>query len=505
MMRTPFIGPLRGALFIAALVSVAGIASAGEGERAALDRARAGLHGSPLHEYRHTAAKVTLAEAIRAAMANNPRIRGGDEAIAAAGAQRDETFAIGHPILDYEYRTAPVPNDVSRAAAAFFEGQWSWFHSVKLAVGVPLFTFGKLSIAHQLADQGIMAAQWDQRKVATGTAAQIRQLYYGLQFGEALAGVLLEAIDNVTEKLHEPDLPDLPPPADNVPTADTASAADGATDAAPPAKQVSPIDKLKMQLFRAELEKRLAELRKKQRVGLAALRVQMGLPAGSHVTLAHTALRAATRRADSLTDALAQMQATRAEAHLLTTGVAAKGLELDLERRKKRPDLGAAVFAEVGRTIGGVSGVTTTDDFSDPFHYTRAGVGLQLKGKWDLHGEAARVRKKEHEYYKARLDAGFAAEGLALEVREAHADLQTARVEMTRTRESAGVARRMLFLTKSNLDLGIGEQTDYVDALKMVLLTRGQELEAIVNFNLAAAKLDEKTGVIPYVADSLPE
>ena len=56
----------------------------------------------------------------------------------------------------------------------------------------------------------------------------------------------------------------------------------------------------------------------------------------------------------------------------------------------------------------------------------------------------------------------------------------------------------MLFLAKSNLDLGIGEQNDYVEALKMVLVTRGQELEAVVNFNLAVAKLDEKIGAIPY-------
>lgn len=488
---------------LAAVLGAAG-ARAGEAERSALEAARRALRGSPLAAVPASALRVSLAEAIRYARAHNPRIRGGDDALAAARAQRDEANAIGRPILEYEYRTAPVPNDIDRAAAAFFSADWAWLHAAKLTVGIPLFTFGKLSIAKQLADKGIAAARWEQYKLETTTAGQIRQIYYGLQFGDALAAVLLEAIDGLTTQIDDArskiptftsPAPESPPPP--VPDGAAAQAHSDAVKS-PPDKGPSPVDVLRMRLFRADIEKRLAELRRKQRVGLDALRVHMGLPSGAAVTITQRALHRAAPQFRTLDGYLAAMRAGRAEAQLLATGVAAKELDWTLERRKRAPDVGVGVFADVGRTIGTVSGVTTTDDFSDPFNYTRAGLGLQVKGKLDFHGDAARIRRKRHEYYKVRQEAELAAEALGLEVRDAYEEMRTTAGELTRTRESAEVARRLLFLTKSNLDLGIGEQPDYVDALKMVLLTRGQELEAIVNYNLAMAKLDEKSGVIPY-------
>ncbi|QQR79896.1 MAG: hypothetical protein IPJ69_11200 [Deltaproteobacteria bacterium] len=68
---------------------------------------------------------------------------------------------------------------------------------------------------------------------------------------------------------------------------------------------------------------------------------------------------------------------------------------------------------------------------------------------------------------------------------------------MDRAEEAGRWSRQLLFMTQSNMDIGIGESKDLVDALTAFLQTRGQYFEAVYNYNVAIAKLDQKTGVVP--------
>jgi hypothetical protein len=56
------------------------------------------------------------------------------------------------------------------------------------------------------------------------------------------------------------------------------------------------------------------------------------------------------------------------------------------------------------------------------------------------------------------------------------------------------LARQFVFLTKTNLDIGVGDKKEYSDSLQAYLVARGRYLESIFNYNLAVATLKQKVG-----------
>ncbi|MBI2342996.1 MAG: TolC family protein [Deltaproteobacteria bacterium] len=460
-------------LGVAASMMGLSAAHADEARQAYLMQVRSALLDSPLHQLRGRPVALSLDECVRLALAHNAKIGASDHAIDAAKAQQREAHARGWPVFEYEYRTAPVPRDLSDAAGSFFSGDLAWFHSLSLKVGIPLYAFGKLSIAQALAERGVVAEHEKKRKEGASAVAKVRQLYYGVQLAEELAGVSQEAIDRLTERI-EIDR-------------------DEARK-----KRVSPVEQLRLQIVRAEIEKQLAEARTKQRLALEGLRIQVGLPEMTPVTVTSRALHARRVSLASIDAYLQEARTGRPDARLVDIGVEAKALEYQLERKKDLPDIGVGGFVDMGRTIGSIRGITSTDDFNHPFRYARAGVGVQLKGRFDPHGGAARIRKKRSEYYKVTLERDLAKEGIALEVRQTFLEAKAAHEQVMRADESRELARRMFFLTKSNNELGIGDSREYADAVQMLLMTQGRYFEAVFAWNSALASLDDKIGLVPY-------
>ena len=97
------------------------------------------------------------------------------------------------------------------------------------------------------------------------------------------------------------------------------------------------------------------------------------------------------------------------------------------------------------------------------------------------------------------MEQGIAKEGIQLEVREAYRKAEYAQQHIRRMEGTQKVVRQLLFLTKSNLDLGVGEKQEYVDSLQLHLLTEGQYYEAVFQYNSALAELDQKVGLVPAI------
>jgi outer membrane protein TolC len=93
----------------------------------------------------------------------------------------------------------------------------------------------------------------------------------------------------------------------------------------------------------------------------------------------------------------------------------------------------------------------------------------------------------------------IAKEGVKFEIKDAFLRAKVAQGNLQRARNAEKTARQILFLAQSNYDIGVGEQRELVDALQLVLLTRGRYFEAVFDYNIALAQLDEKIGVIPEV------
>lgn len=420
--------------------------------------------------------KFTLEECIKLALDHNSKLQATGYGIDAAEAQFKEADAGGWPILNYEYSTAPAPKDIKHAVPSFFSGDWAWWNRVKFDVGIPVYTFGKISLAKEMAKSGIFAAETVAFQEKSTLISKVRQLYYGVLLAEEIGRLFKEAHNRLQEEINK---------REKTENGDV---------------EYSPMDNLKMKVFLYDLERRLAETRQKESLALEGLRVQLGLAPGTIFTVYSDKLRPVEVNLKEFNEYVVTAMKQRPDVKLLETGLDVKKNQYLLEKRKLAPDVGVGAFFELGRTVGTLTGQTVVDDFNDPFNFTRAGIGVRLSGKFDLHGSSARIKKAQSEYYKLNLEQMIAKEAIKLDVKDAYLKAKTAEGNMLRAKQAEKAARQLLFLAQSNFGIGVGEQKDIVDALQLLLMTRGRYFESVFDFNTSLAQLDEKVGALPEVA-----
>ena len=107
---------------------------------------------------------LSLEDCIELALSQNQKAKSAQLGVQAANYQLDEARANFWPVLEYQYRTAPVPTQLDRALASFFEGNVTMFNAIHLGVGIPISGFGQLKTAQDLARSGIAAARQRERK-----------------------------------------------------------------------------------------------------------------------------------------------------------------------------------------------------------------------------------------------------------------------------------------------------------------------------------------------------
>jgi len=412
--------------------------------------------------------RMTLDDCVRRALVYNPELQVADYSIETAKEKKVEASRIGNPVFDYEYQVGPVPKDVGRAVESFFTGDISVLNKFKLGIGVPLNTFGKVKTGKSLADTGIAAEREKKTQKKGDIVLKVKQLYYGILLAQEVSRLLNSAHGGVEKQIVKRE-------------------EEGGSD---------PTELLKLKLFRAELEKKMEEGDKKQILAREALRVQMGLDPSTRFDLSVDKLRSVARKLGSFEDYKREAWANRSDLKLLEMGYEAKAKQVKLEKRLMAPNLGVGAFFELGRAPG-VTGVTTTDDFSDPFNFTRAGIGLQLKGQFDWHTGFSKVRQAKSELYKIEVQKELAQDGVDLDVKESFLDVRNTKLDVDRAEEAGKLSRQLLFLTQSNYDIGLAEPKDLIEALSGFLTTRGQYFESVFYYNVAVAKLDQKIGRLP--------
>jgi outer membrane protein TolC len=426
----------------------------------------------PSHRLGAKPLRLTLEDCIRIAMVNNNKVQAQEYGIDAAKAKHMEADARYWPIFEYEWMSAPIPQNVGNAVGNFFTGNIAWWNKFRVIMAMPVYAFGKLSIVKDLAAGGISAAREYKKKERISTVTQVRKLYWGVILAEELGRLVTRAHDKLTDAIDK-------------------NHKEGR----------APVDKIKAKVFLVDLEKRLAETRDKELLALDALRVQMGLNPDVAVMVYGRKLRPIRTKLRPFDEYKRIALESRPDVKLVEIGLETRRKQYTLEKRNFLPGIGVGAYFDVARADRTIVGLTTTDNFSNPFNYTRAGVGMQMKGKFDVHGQAARVKKAKSEYYKASLEHYMAKDGIVLQVKKAYMDAVRAFDNVIRAEKSQKLARQLMFLTQSNHEMGIGEEEEYIDSLELVLLTRGRYFESVFNYNFSLALLDEKAGIVPIVEE----
>lgn len=415
-----------------------------------------------------TSMVLTLDQCIRRALTYNLELQVADYSIQSIEEKKKENERIGHPVVEYEYDLAPIPKDISNAVNSFFTGDLTVFNKFKLGIGVPIHTFGKVKLGKEIADAGIQSEKEKKNQKKAEIVFRIKQLYHGILLAREVNHLLESARDEIAKEVDKRE-------------------AEGGTD---------PTELLKLKIFKEDVDKRIEEGNKREILAKEALRNQLGVDEGVQFDLAADKLRMVETPVKDFKSYRDEAVAHRSDLKQLGLGYTVREKQLALEKRLLTPNLGVGSFFEIGRAPG-VTGVTTTDDFSDPFNFTRAGVGLRLNGQFDFHASRAKIHQAESELYKVDVQRDLAEDAVELEVKEAYLNVQNTKLEIERAEEAGRLSRQLVFLTQSNFDIGLAESKDLVDAVSSFLEARGRYFEAVFNYNVALAGLEQKVGRIP--------
>jgi outer membrane protein TolC len=309
-----------------------------------------------------------------------------------------------------------------------------------VGIGVPVMTFGRLHTAKRLAQGGVDAAKLRLSSLREDTIYQVKKIYYGIQLASETIRLLREAVNQLAKKIDD--------------------------DADRELKQMDPYNTLKLKIFKSELENRIDEAQNNLELAYEGLRIQLDLEPEAEIKIDSLQLKPLLHEMEEERRFIETAMEHQPESKLLDIGVETRRRQYKLERLNLLPTAGLGFFADIGRAVGEIRGLVDTDDFN----------------------------KAKAEYYKASYERLIARRGLSLEMKQAYLDTQRKRKEVSRAKKSESMAQQMVFLSKMNSDMGIGDDKDYAEAVKLLLVNRGQYFKTVFDFNMALANLEKKIG-----------
>lgn len=425
---------------------------------------------------------LSLDDCINRALERNMQLKAAGKDIEAAEGRLTEAKAAFWPILEYKYRMAPVPTDVDDAWSSFWSGEVTFFNSIHVGIGVPITTFGQLHMAKRLAQGGVEAARIKNRQAEGNVVLQVKKIYYGIQLAKESIKLLNEAIGKIDNKIKSEE------------ERSEAEGEDEEDELADVNDVLDPYDILQLKAFKAELDRRRTEAKQNLELAYDAMRIQLDLEPGQDIGLDSNCLKPKLASLDREEEFVDGGMKHHHDVNLVDIGVETKKRQYKLEKYKLLPRAGFGFFVDVGRSAGEIRGLQLTDDYNDPFNYTRAGIGLQLKGTIDFHGSYGRIKRARAEYHKAVYGRMIARRALTMDIRKSYLEAKRAKENVGRTKKEWSMANQMMFLSRVNLDIGIGDKDKYADALKYVLISRGRYFKAVFDYNMALAELEKRVG-----------
>lgn len=408
-----------------------------------------------------------LKDCVELALAKNQDLEGLQYDIYSSVSRKIEATKRYVPVVKYKYRFAPVPRDIESASESFFSGDISVLNSIRLEAGIPVSTFGRLTLQKQLADLGIDASQMFKQRKADEVILDVYRAYYGILLARELRVLANKGLDAVRSKVAELEKEET-------------------TDQ---------LQILKLKAILYQVEKKLDEANQKELVADAGLKFLMGLPHEENIILRDKYLKKIHFKHRSLNQHLKKSQDNRPEYKLLDFQVQEKQMRYGLAKKEYLPNLYLGGFFDYANSPG-IRGEGNTNDFTNPFNYIRAGVGFELKGELDFRKLMANSKRAKADFFKAVVEKSSKTKQLNLDLKRSYLELSQRRKLLNRAEKEQRSARQIVFLTKSNLDIGLGEKKDYLEALQSYLLIQAAVYENVYQYNVAVARLKQKDGTL---------
>ena len=340
---------------------------------------------------------------------------------------------------------------------------------VTLDIGgvIPLYTFGKIEAGRKAAEAQVRLYEWDLEKLRNSTRADVRRAFFGLQFArdakyvvdDALAR-LTKAIDGLSKKLDK---------------------GEGGIDE---------IDKLRLLVYRDEVNARAGEAVRAETFALAALRFFTGVQTGFDIP--DEPLKRPDVVLAPVVRYLSAARLFRPEVSQARAGIAARQAQVDLQRARFFPDFGIGV---AGSYAAAPSVTTQNTALSpNPFNHFYGAAGIGLRWSLDLLPNQARVARTESDLEEARALLRLALGGVAVEVENAYAIVLEAKNREESWMRAEHRAKQWISTVQDAIDLGTKNENSMNEPLRAYINARVSHMYALMDFNVGLSELARTSG-----------
>ncbi len=408
---------------------------------------------------------------LHAAESNYPGLEAAHYKIAAAEAKLGEAWV--SPYFQFQVTGALGMSPEAQGTPVFspnselpLGNSWAPVSRIGVEGAVPLWTFGKLGAARNAAEAGVKASKHEERQVRFKLYYDVKRAYYSLQLAldslqmvSESRGRLHTAVKHLEKRVEEGD-PD-----------------------------TSELDRWRLSSTEAEIEGRTADARQLEAVSRQALRILTGLREIHELDCPGTAIDFQPKPLGWYHQAA---RINRPELLMLQAGLAARQAQVDLAEAGYFPDLGLAVSAAYGYSPG-------IDDQNNPFVLDRGNLrmltaGLVARWSLDLWGNAYREEQADAQLLQTRSQSEEALRGVILEVSSVYHELQSAISREQAWGKGHRDTRAWFLAAAQAYQIGTIEPRDLVDALRAYFTARFNHMNAIRDFNSAAANLERVVG-----------
>ncbi len=340
------------------------------------------------------------------------------------------------------------------------------FGSVEVNLIQPLDVFGVLGGNREAAASGLKAAETGVDKKTSDIILKTKEFYYSLLLARDMKSLSLEIREIIVAALNKLRTRNAPADALNF---------------------------LRLGAFLGEVGRHVNDADKDIEVSKAALLMDMGLPPDSEFTPAEASLTPEETMPAEINVYLKNAAEMRPEFIRLKAALDEKKALIKVGRSNYYP----MAFIGFDGVLAGATNREKIDNpyLSDPLGYTHAAVFTGLKWSLDFGITKGRVREAEAEYNKLAEEMKLAEAEIPLQVRKAFFDMAAARKNIAEAEEACRNSRKWLDTASANLEAGLGDSRDMVEAAGLYLQNRTSKLRAAYNQRLAYANILYASGM----------
>lgn len=360
------------------------------------------------------------------------------------------------PFVQAEDLFGPLPekNDFSNIGIVNF---------AKVTVGIPVFDFGRSASFYKAAFGRARVEDQFVRGNEMKEVVEVTQLYYGLLLAKESLAILYETQNKVKDYQEK-----LQARFDRK------------------RREVSRADLLQLEVDLLKIEQKISQAENERDNAYQALALKIGFDRGKTFDIEERFLRPLPVRLKNLEEYQKLAVENRPEISALNIGMGAREAQVEAEKKALYPGLFLGGFFEYGKS--------TAREYDDNFNFTRGGAGVSVRWNFDFATTQSKVKSARSEYLKLVEQQRLALPAIELDVTRAYRQAARMKEEVERGKRARKLTRALLFFTKSNWDIGVGDPVKLKDALIRFNEARFDHLKSIFEFNVACAKLSQAVG-----------